>query len=210
MKSRNNHSGAWCALALLAVFNAPGLAQTGVVDGCLSSSSCFAGAIIVCPAGDGDLLRDQGATIFVTAIDTHGFPIAAIPPQDWWLIGCNDGLSIWNGSASIDADGITDSNGQTSIGAAIKAGGCDIGLSVVVQGIVLMQSPGCAARECHPISVRSPDVNGDLVVNLVDFSIWAPSFQSAAAPACHDFSFDGVVSLVDFSIFGGHFLHFCP
>jgi hypothetical protein len=194
---------------VLALSPPPATAQSGVVDGCLSSSSCWAGAIIVCPAGDGHALRDQGATIFGTAMDTQGFPIAAITPQDWWLIGCNDGLALCNGPSSIDADGITDTNGQASIGGAIKAGGCDTGLTVILQGAVFLQSPGCTERECHPIAARSPDVNGDLIVDLVDFSIWAPSFLSAAAPACHDFSFDGVVDVVDFGIFGAHYLHSC-
>ena len=51
MKSREIHGLLWCALGVLvlAALPAPGSAQTGVVDGCLSSSSCWTGAIIICP-----------------------------------------------------------------------------------------------------------------------------------------------------------------
>ena len=211
MKRRDIQVLVACALGVFATATlvVPCRAQTGVVDGCQSSSSCFAGAIVVCPAGDGHALRDQGATIFVTAIDFPGNPIPAIAAADWWLIGCNSGLALCTNAGSINADGITDINGQTSIGDAIKAGGCDTGLAVVLQAVTFTQWPACAVWECHPIAARSPDVNGDLVVDLVDFSIWAPSFLSAAAPACHDFSFDGVVDVVDFGIFGAHYLHSC-
>lgn len=201
---------AWAGVA--AAMCAPPV-EAGLVDDCRSTSSCWAGAIIACPAGDGHRLSDQGATIYVTARDPSNMPIPNIPGADWWLVGCNDGLALCGGSRSIDADGATDSGGATTISGPILAGGCDIGLAVVVQGAILTQYPAClsgpAPYECHPVEVRSPDVNGDLIVDLVDFAVWAPSFLSATAPPCHDFSYDGVVDIVDFGVFGEHFLHSC-
>jgi hypothetical protein len=199
MKRRENHALLWCALGILAIASGPARAQ--FVGPCFSSSSCFAGAIVVCPAGDGDQLSDQGATIFVTLMSTSGVPMPNVAGADFWLLGCNGGMAV------VGASGITDINGQTTITGAIKAGGCDTAHNVVCQGYQFLQNPACTGLECHSIEVRSPDVNGDMVVDLVGFSIWAPSFLEPGAPSCHDFSFDGVVDVVDFSIFGGHYLH---
>lgn len=210
MRSREIHGWMGWGIAVVLLVGVPARA---IVDGCRSTSSCWAGAMIVCPAGDGHQLADQGATIYVTARDYYGAPIPNIPALDWWLIGCNDGLALCGSAFSSSADGPTDANGNTTISGAIAAGGCDIGLSVVVQGVVLEDYPACTQGsytfQCHPIEVRSPDVTGDLIIDLLDFSVWAPSFLNAAAPPCHDFSYDGVVDIVDFGIFGGHFLHNC-
>jgi len=179
-----------------------------VLDPCQSESSCFFGTVVLCPAGDGDPLSGA-ATIYVTVRDFGGTPIYLIPAADFWVTGCNGGLNLCFGSGSSNADADTDTNGQTTISGAVRAGGCDNSLAVVVQGQILVDWPACSNYECHSIEVRSPDVNGDLVVDIIDFATWGPYYQAAAFPPCYDFTWDGVIDIVDFSIFGQHFLHTC-
>ena len=60
-------------------------------------------------------------------------------------------------------------------------------------------------------NVRSPDINGDLIVDIIDFAIFGPGFPSPPKPydPCLDYNCDGLVDIIDFSIFGQHFLHSC-
>jgi hypothetical protein len=55
--------------------------------------------------------------------------------------------------------------------------------------------------------MTSPDLNGDCIVNLVDFGIFAVNYLTVFW--CCDYNCDGIVNLVDFAIFATHFLHWC-
>jgi len=199
-------------------------ANSGIVHPCSSTATSGPGpyCVTACPAGDGDILGDKGALITVLVKDNTGAPIAGIPRSDYWLLGCADGLALCGGSGSIDADSASNAVGVTTIGGgftstsgAIGAGGCEGGVSsgvqVVVQGTVLKSPLDCTSLLCLPVKVISVDYNGDLVCNLVDFSIFGPAFPSPpqAYDVCLDYNCDGIINLVDFSIFGGHFLHIC-
>jgi hypothetical protein len=61
--------------------------------------------------------------------------------------------------------------------------------------------------------VVSPDISADGIVNLVDFAIFAPSFNTSCGnpnynPCC-DYDCDCDVDLVDFSLFAQHWQHSC-
>ncbi|MFH1754819.1 MAG: Ig-like domain-containing protein [Candidatus Latescibacterota bacterium] len=186
-------------------------ASSGIVSPC-SSETYFCGAgdrcWFICPQGDGNTLASGGNTICVHVEDQFGNPIAGILATDFWLVGCTD-LYLCAGAGSIGADSATNANGNTTISGTMFAGGCDlVGVHVVVQGVIV----GCPPT-CLSMIVVSPDLDADGDVDLVDFAIFAPSFnKSLGHPSynpCCDFDCDGDVDLVDFSIFAQHWQHSC-
>jgi hypothetical protein len=187
---------------------ASGHSATGIPDPCISTSYTeVPGELLVCPVGDGGTLGELGAVVHIRILDSYGDPIPTIPATDFWLAGCYDGLELcppW-----VWANSVTNSNGETTISGAIRAGGCDNGLVVYVQGVKLVGGPLCAVPQCLPIRVRSPDFNRDLVVDLIDLSRFARSYLVPTFEPCVDLNFDGVVDIIDFSIFAQHYLHEC-
>jgi hypothetical protein len=186
---------------------------TAGIPGCNCTAWGDGGYYFVCPSGDGDRFDDIGAIITVEVKDLADIPIAGIPATDFWLIGCNDNLLLIGGSHSIDADSVTGANGQTTISGTMSAGGCDEGLAVIVQGVII-ETPDGLAILCLPYTVRSPDMNGangegDGIVDLLDLSIFAMNYLSPPKPyvTCVDFNGDGSVDLIDFSKFGQHYQH---
>jgi hypothetical protein len=107
----------------------------------------------------------------------------------------------------------------------MATGGCDTGLNVVVQGVVL--GGGACPAICLGIAVRTPDFTGpvggpggpaDGTVTLIDFTDLVKGFptkyQSPPKPysACYDLVGSpgfGTINLSDFSKFGEHFNHPC-
>jgi hypothetical protein len=184
--------------------------SSGIVNPCSSTASGAGACYLVCPQGDGDRLDAVGSTISVTVRDNLGAPIPNVPAADFWLIGCNDALALCGGSGSINADSASNGAGNTTISGDLAAGGCDDGLQVVVQGVVIADPNDWTQALCLAVLVRSPDINADLVVDLIDFSLFGPVYNtSPAADDCIDFNCDGVIDLVDFSLFGNHYLHLC-
>jgi len=202
-------------LILIAIVSqqAPPAAKGDILQWSCSTTASIDGGpytILVCPAGDGPTLASIGATITVRLRDVTGMiPIVGVPANDYWLFDCNDQVALCGGSNAINADGPSDADGMTTISGAIAAGGSGDGTLVIVQGVVIED---CEFQPlCLSIAWRSPDIDGDLIVNLVDFSIFGPAFPSppeAYDPAA-DMNNDGIINLVDFSIFGEHFLHVC-
>ena len=184
--------------------------NSGVVDPCNSAAASAAGVAFACPQSDGDPLA-PALTITVTVRDNVNAPIAGVPAADIWVIGCNNQLALCGGSGAINASAATDANGQTTITADIAAGGCDLGgLRVVVQGVAI--GAGVCADPCLAIKVKSPDVNGNLVVNLVDFATFGAGYTSPpkAYNECIDFVAPfGTVTLADFAKYGSHNNHTC-
>lgn len=212
------------AVSLLAVH---GIASAGIIDPCKSycellnegpsapQGCCY----FACPLGDTDTFIDSGPTpgpatgegwyIRICVFEEDCTPIAAVPVADFWVIDCDpiDDLALCAGGASSNADSLTNENGYTTMSVTtLAAGGCVEGLAVVVQGFVLLDSVGgCADVICHDIDVRSPDINGDLCVDLVDLAIFATSYPPQAYDACCDFECDGDVDIVDLARFAFHF-----
>jgi hypothetical protein len=195
--------------------------NSGIVDPCNSTASSAGGVHFMCPQGDGDALG--AAVITVTIHDNTNAPVPGIPGSDFWLIGCNDLIALCGGSGSINADAATDAAGMTTISGDVAGGGCDTGVRVVCQGIVL-GSGGACTPICLAIAARSPDQKSttggpaDLQVTNSDFAFFGSSFPTGGPLpgggtkpyfACHDFVPNGAVTVADFAKFGTHWQHKC-
>jgi hypothetical protein len=177
--------------------------NSGIVDPDSSGAMASAGWYLVCPQGDGDDLDAIGCQIAISVADNTGAPIPGILGSDFWMIGANGGLLLCGGSGSSDADSATNSMGMTTMSDECAAGGCDTQVKVVCQGIVI--------SSVVPITVVSPDINADGLVDLIDLAAFAASYQSPPKPYdyCKDYNGDGLINLIDFSIFAQHYLHGC-
>jgi hypothetical protein len=151
------------------------------------------------------------ATISVTVKDATGAAVPGIPAADFWLVGCADNLALCGGSGSINASAATDANGQTTIVGSLAAGGQDSGVSVVVQGVILADVNNNCDPLCLAIDTRSPDVDGSLTVQLVDFTIFGAAWQPGGGTFDDrvDYKCDGAIDIIDFTVFGLHWTHTC-
>jgi hypothetical protein len=207
----------FCAVMIL-----PGMvsAQPGVIDVFQSSWSFTCGSpphplfVSHCPAGDFEPVANGcvipgAAQIQIQLIDRNGIPIPGIPPTDIWFqpVSGLEILTIKAGTWCTDFP--TDLTGRTITTLQLSAGGCvQLGLQCVVLdpiGIaVILQNP-----IVQPISFNSPDLNGDLIVNLTDLALFGASYGNPGAYTwCCDYNDDGVVDLSDLAFFGAHYLHF--
>ena len=184
-------------------------ANSGIVNPCSSTASAAGGCYMICPQGDGDRLDDNGTVISVTVKDNTGAAIVNVPAADFWLIGCADALALCGGSGAINADGASDGSGSTTISGDLAGGGCDTGLQVVVQGVVIADPADWNNALCLAIPTRSPDFDGSLDVGIADFSVFAGAYPPNAYDACADFDCSTAVDIVDFSVFSQHYFHSC-
>lgn len=192
--------------------------NSGIVDPCSSTASSIGGCYFLCPQGDAQPLNNlQGgvdATISVQAKDNTGAPIPGIPASDGWLIGCEDNLVLCGGSGAINFSAATDANGETTFVGSLAASGCDtLGVSVVIQGVIVADPINCNNRLCLNLPAKSPDLMETLdgVVDLLDQTAFSFGYTSPprAYRNCYDFTCDGLVDLLDFTAFGFHYLHNC-
>lgn len=195
-------------IPLLMLLPAVNHVDAGVGCICDIEVTSAAGVLFACPAGDGPTLSQLALTISVT-VSHCGVVNPGIPATDIWVIGCHDLLVLCG--RGISASGPTDENGRTIITGDIAAGGCDVGgLRVVVQGEVA--GAGVCADPCLPIKVKSADINGNLVVNLVDFAIFGSGYTSPPKPynECIDYAAPfGTITIADFAVYGAHRTHSC-
>jgi hypothetical protein len=189
-----------------------GIASAGIIDPCTTGNVVYNGTepicYFACPQGDTDSFNLQGLGWSFTILDLVGAPVADIPGTDFWLVDCDAALdlALCAGSASSAADSATNDLGKTTMGnGSLSAGGCANGLSPVVQGFVL-EDPlaGCAAY-CYNILVRSPDINGDGEVQLIDLSIFASHFPPKPYDTCSDMDCNATINIQDLARFAFHF-----
>lgn len=173
--------------------------STGSGDGCY----------LVCPQGDGTRFDDicYAAIISIVVINDFG-PVPGILPEGIWLVGATGGLTLCGNNGAINADSATSYYppvGYTTISGAMKAGGCDLGLNVVAEGVII----GCPAL-LFAYPTKSPDINRDLIVDIIDLALFAPVYLGTQPYSqCMDYDCNGDVSLRDFALFGVHYLHRC-
>jgi hypothetical protein len=197
--------------------------NSGVVDPCKTTATAASGTSFACPQGDGDALSAAGLTITVTVRDNTNAPIPGVPASDFWLVGCNDRLVLCGGSGSMGATGATDANGVTTIAGDPAVGGCDTGVKVVVQGIVVQEPVNCTPL-CLNIAIHTPDMKSaagcagdnicpDLLIGTSDFSYFSTGYATSANPTpaykpCLDMAapFAAPIALADFSKFSAHYL----
>lgn len=142
------------------------------------------------------------ATITLTVLNAAGDPVTNYPSEDLWLESVGGGMMVCPGGANADSN--TDAFGQTSWVNPLFAGGYSQELTqVYINGAPLQSSAGLL------ISYNSPDINGDLVVNLLDLVLFAQDFFGAGGFRS-DLYFDNVLNLSDIARLGQNIGVSCP
>lgn len=168
-----------------------------------STISTHGGVLLACPNGDGPTLEDIGSIISITVRSKcpewpEPRPIPGIPATDFWL--WSDGMVLCGGSASSNADGPTDANGQTTMSGPVASGGSALAIHVIAMGILLGELP--------TLSIVSPDIDGNLQVDVTDLSMFALSYTGVYDPRA-DMDGNGLLDLLDLSLFAAHWQHVC-
>lgn len=163
-------------------------------------------SVLMCPDGDGMAIsaartfdaRVVDATIDVFISDYAGYPIVLFPHEDIWIEIDGVVMPLLHRTADFH----TSMDGLTEFAAARAGGGHASGqdLYVILNGDPI-QRP--AITNLH---FNSPDLNGDLVINLIDITRFATIIHTGYDYAA-DFHWDGVVNMVDLVIFAQHFGH---
>jgi len=124
-------------------------------------------------------------------------PLANFPGEDLWLEF--PGLATcW--PALLSADGSTDANGWFSFSAPLGLAGWNDPADplsfphVVISGSTLYDQDDNIIQPT--LVVNSPDINGDLTVNLTDVALFAADFHGPYSFRS-DYNWDGVVNLTD-------------
>lgn len=185
------------AAASVLVLGLASLATAGIPDETLSTASSAAGCLAIVPDGNGDTLGGKGLTVTVTVLDTNGSPIAGYPFQDTTLVSATPGdVAVCPGGWTAAAN--TNASGVTTISGTGAGGGYATSMQVALAGVRLT---GAALS----IEVRSPDMNGDLAVSLLDLSDpsigFATLFLNGSPDARSDYNCDGAENLLDVSAF---------
>lgn len=216
--------------AITLIIGAASLAMAGVpdVDNCLATRT-YTGpeklVVFVVPGGDVNAGLDvavqwvdqvvypapgipqtiHDGTILVTVLDgaEPPQPCQIYPFEDMWLscvgLGVESGLTPCIGGANADYSTLAD--GTTQFSNPISGGGYSTGpTSVVINGNAIPQTVD--------ISYNSPDMNGDLVVDGIDFQTFA-SHYTDAGEFMTDLYHDGRVDGVDFQKFVSWYLANC-
>jgi hypothetical protein len=153
--------------------------------------------LFVVPDGSGDTFDQASlpyggtadATITMTLMDASWMPVAAFPAEDMWLESEDDGLVQCVAGTIADAN--TDTDGKARWLEPLLAGGQSQALTVIkVNGMLLELTSGV-----H-LCFNSPDINGDLRVDLTDMQLFAVDFFSSY-DFRSDFHRDGIVNLSD-------------
>jgi hypothetical protein len=206
----------------------------GDVDPCMSNAgiTCTAMKLNVCPFGDFQLIRESCTgvgtqVIWAQAMDVDSNAIAAIPWTDYWVNSCDVALSLFLCGSPIAADSLTGLDGKTTFQGRLAVGGCNIpaglltsqGIYIAIQSKAIKAKPLCTANLCLPVTIYSPDLIADGVVNSSDLTVFGTSFNCIypgpypphkAFNACCDYTHDGTtVNVSDFGLFGTHWHHQC-
>jgi hypothetical protein len=198
------------ALAAVCVLGLAVGASAGIPDTNNSTASADnCGRFTIAPGGGETLIESPNDyTIFVTVLDINGDPVSTLAATDLWLDRPGDLVNCAGTFSQADAG--TDGLGQTQFTGTIYGGvsgdanngvNCDdTDLYVYALGIVLNgNNPVCVAFD-------SPDLNGDLAVNVADFGKFAADFNCVGGcDPCHDYNEDTLTNVADFGIFAGYF-----
>jgi hypothetical protein len=164
---------------------------------------------LVTPSGTGPTLAEQGIRVEVDYEDWHGATTTIVIARDSILLSGadpDDTFVLCTNGVAADAD--TDPNGHTTISGRIAGGGYTR-RGVIVQGetrdrhlVVRLESELVALR------LNSPDINGDLAIDLYDLNILARDYGSSEFRS--DLRYDGVVDFQDFIVLAQHAFTQCP
>lgn len=190
-------------MGLLALSLLASTAWAGIPDLILSTAGTAATAqvsVYTLPSGGGHGLDDcylsggtkTDASITLTLVDLNSDPIYLYPACDMWLETSLGGLALCEGGSCADLG--TDHDGLTTFSNPVFGGKqTDPGAGEVCQ-VIVNGSP--LAGPGMDIQFNSPDINGDLEVNLTDVVLFAGDYYGAYLYRS-DFYFDAAVNLSD-------------
>jgi len=170
-------------------------------------------SVFTVPDGSGDPLCDcylfggqkTDATIELILMDQDGNPVPYFPAEEMWLATMQDGL-VRCSHGSI-ADNPTDQDGRTTFSGPIYGGGASDPERGEYSVIVVA---GCASYDPGRIILfNSPDLNGDLKVNLSDVVCYR-IFMDDTISYAFDFYWDGIINLSDLVLFSRAIGASCP
>jgi hypothetical protein len=142
------------------------------------------------------------ATITLELRNANWDPVSNFPAEDLWLESYDDGLVPCLGGTIADAN--TDALGMTRWQNPLFGGGNSEALTLVLVNGSQLESTGGV----H-LSFNSPDINGDLVVNLTDVAQFAADYFGVFAFRS-DFHRDGMINLQDLATFAQAYGATCP
>lgn len=145
-------------------------------------------------------VQDVDATVMLTVNDEFGDPIFAYPYSDMWIESSAKALAVCAGGSTADRD--TDILGQTVFSDELFAGGVGSGLIIKINGQALPQAP-------LNYLFNSPDISGDKVVNLTDFTLFVDAYFGGYIYGA-DLFWDGNINLSDLVFFADAYLQDCP
>jgi hypothetical protein len=141
--------------------------------------------------GFGGLRLDASLELLILL---DGEPLVGYPGEDMWLQSSLGGLVTCPGGCS--ADHATDAEGRTTFSGALRGGGhTDPSAGETLQAVV--NGEVCASGEGADVQVNSPDLSGNLVVDLSDVVLWVAIYQGGGYDYAGDFYYDGVLDLSD-------------
>ncbi len=166
--------------------------------------------LLVRPDGQGRSLTDASmtggvrvdATVSLVLRDALGTPISGYPAEDMWLQTSGRDVVSCGSAWGLPADRDTDQDGRTVWSLPPPAGGWSAsGLRVFVNGMEF--SPEL------PIRVVSPDLNGDLVVDLSDAGMFTLDLFGVYRERS-DFNNDQVINVSDVGVIATTLGGVCP
>ena len=179
---------------------------------CWTDVTAPGGSLLVCPCGDGHTLAQMynplggvvDGTIHVELLNLYADPMVNYPAEDIWLTSTGGNFAFVEPGTI--ADHATDMAGHTEFVEPLAAGGHRAGsdgpLVVYVAGTAML-------TPISLVTINSPDINGDLRVDLTDVTLFATDYVDGYANQS-DLVRDGVVNLADLSAFATHIGHNCP
>ena len=202
-------------IPLIILFAAQAQACVGLPD--LSFSTIwqsFQGlaTLLVQPDGSGPPVTESrtadgvvvDATLHLTLTNScpEEGPVVGYPREDMWLESIGGGVVFCQGGSIADYQ--TDEDGSTQWSQPLKGGGWDEGnCRIMVAGTPLGPPEG------QTLNFNSPDLNGDLVVNIADIAWFAQDYFSGFTFRS-DLSRDGVINLSDIAALAVSLGKTCP
>lgn len=179
--------------------------------------------ILVLPDGSGPPMSEArstsgavvDATVRVRLVDEFFDSVLNFPNEDLWLQWSEDPgtvrgcLHFPNYAGGIfTADGWTNVQGWTEFALPRRGGGHSSGTVTVYLNGLPAYHPGLPPFEPLPLHFVSPDIDGSLVVDLGDLTLFSADYL-ASAGVRSDFNVDGTVNLADLATFSQGFSIAC-
>lgn len=198
---------------LLIMLSCPVLADTGIpwVGGIIHDITAPT-TILVYPDGSGPPLSEArsggttvDATISARLVDLYGYPIFLFPPEDIWLqfdVGEGTATGCFNNSyfpgGIFMADESSDVDGWIQFAQPLRGGGwSEVSVTLYLNGSPAMD-PGQNVYPPLTLGMVSPDINGDLSIDLVDIAQFVQDLHDAGTVHPRsDFNNDAAINLAD-------------